>query len=97
MIELVWLVVGHADLTGRWLGDGNLKIAGMTLDKVIVNIAKCSEQGQTYVALSRARSLKALGRNIKCDEQVIGFWKKCFESVRASGIRRHKVGMISRG
>lgn len=59
------------------------KSQGMTLNKVIVNLSHAFAEGQTYVALSRATSLrglyvKALGKDIRCDEQIRKFWSEHF-------------------
>jgi ATP-dependent DNA helicase PIF1 len=60
------------------------KSQGMTLSKVVVNLARNFEEGQTYVALSRARSLaglkvESLGRLTQGpNEQVSKFLEEKF-------------------
>lgn len=57
------------------------KSQGTTLDCVEISLNGVFEKGQTYVALSRARSLKSLrvkGFNTSCvqaDQDVLGYYK----------------------
>ena len=58
------------------------KSQGMTLDKLFVDCSRIFEKGQTYVALSRIRTLNGLflknfnPYKIKIDNNVIEFYKK---------------------
>ena len=60
------------------------KSQGMTLDRVIVNLSKAFEEGQVYVALSRARSLQGLkverleARPMKANFEVRQFLREKF-------------------
>jgi len=61
------------------------KSQGMTLNKVVVDLSRSFEEGQMYVALSRARSLKGLkvdnlgNWRPKGNEQVMQFLKEKFD------------------
>ena len=58
------------------------KSQGMTLDNVVVDCNRIFEEGQTYVALSRVRSLDGLylkgftPDKIKVNEKVVGFYNE---------------------
>jgi ATP-dependent DNA helicase PIF1 len=60
------------------------KSQGMTLDRVSINLCKVFEFGQSYVALSRAKSLEGLciqnyinAQCIKAHPKVIAFYQSC--------------------
>lgn len=60
------------------------KAQGMTLDRVVVNLSRSFEDGQMYVALSRARTLEGLEvlglQDIaRCNPQVFGFYLQRFD------------------
>ena len=72
-LRLAWAVTIH-------------KAQGKTFDKVIIDLGKGAfENGQTYVALSRCRTLEGIvlsrplkQRDIMVDEQVVEFYETNF-------------------
>lgn len=59
------------------------KSQGMTISYVRMELARCFDRGQAYVALSRAASMDGLQvesfdpHRIFCDEDVIAFYQEC--------------------
>ncbi|KAA3628063.1 MAG: AAA family ATPase, partial [Bacteroidetes bacterium] len=72
-LKLAWAITIH-------------KSQGKTFDKVIIDMGKGAfEFGQTYVALSRCRTLEGIvlkqplrGSDIKTDERVVEFYERFF-------------------
>lgn len=69
-LRLAWAVTIH-------------KSQGLTFDKIIVDAADAFAHGQTYVALSRCRTLEGIiltepisEENVICDEKVTGFTRE---------------------
>lgn len=65
------------------------KSQGMTLDRVVVNVTRAFEEGQVYVALSRATSLQGL--KVEGDAQGLAVGKGGNEQVRQ--FLKEKFGM----
>lgn len=73
-LRLAWAVTIH-------------KSQGLTFDKIIVDAEDSFAHGQTYVALSRCRTLEGIilskpisGNNIICDDKVSDFTSKAIEN-----------------
>ncbi|CAI6015652.1 unnamed protein product [Clonostachys chloroleuca] len=67
------------------------KSQGMTLNRVIVDVSRAFEEGQVYVALSRATNLEglridgdanALLLKVECNAEVMTFLREKFESLK---------------
>jgi ATP-dependent DNA helicase PIF1 len=65
------------------------KSQGSTLDRAEIDVSEAFADGQTYVALSRVRSLKALKirsfspSSIRVSEKCMNFYKKTEEKANA--------------
>lgn len=73
-LRLAWAVTIH-------------KSQGLTFDKIIVDAEDAFAHGQTYVALSRCRTLEGIvlskpisGNNVICDEKVTSFTAEAIEN-----------------
>lgn len=73
-LRLAWAVTIH-------------KSQGLTFDKIIVDAEDAFAHGQTYVALSRCRTLEGIvllspisGNNVICDEEITNFTTRATEN-----------------
>lgn len=83
-IRLAWAVTIH-------------KSQGLTFDKVVVDAGSSFAPGQTYVALSRCRSLEGIilksainGRNILVDPRIVAFHEQKTSEKELNAILEHE-------